>query len=102
MARKKKKAETPAEKEEREFLELSWAHGERSNFVPGRELVSACRAIWARRLMAMGNPCTSTQQEPWRNYGECSGNGLCGYDPDGVGSWGKHVRQWEDRDDPID
>lgn len=34
----------------------------------------------------------------WRSGPRCAGGGS-GIDLDGVGSWGKHVRQWEDRDD---
>lgn len=101
--RKKTKAEIEAEqREEDERKELAelWAQGESTNFVPGRVLLASIRAIKSRQAwIANGSPRRSVQQEPWRNYGECSGNGLCGYDPDGVGSWGRHVRQWEDRDD---
>mgnify|MGYP006921344987 CR=1 FL=1 len=103
-APKKTKAQIEAEQheeEERKELAALWAQGEATNFVPGRELMAAIRRIKSHRVwVANGSPMRSVQQEPWRNYGECVGGGISGHDDiDGVGSWGKHVRQWEDRDD---
>lgn len=34
----------------------------------------------------------------WR-YRDTGGMSAVGYDVDGYGSWGRHVRQWEDRED---
>ena len=87
------------EQEEAEELAALWAGGQHSNFVPGRYVVASARAIKAHRAwVARGCPIKSTVKTPWTNYGECSG-GPSTIDIDGVGSWGKHVRQYEDRDD---
>lgn len=102
--RKKTKAEIEAEQreeDERKQLAEWWSQGERSKFVPGRELVSAARAIKSHhRFVANGSPwCGPSNVGTWRNFGECCGTSFRSDDIDGVGSWGRHVRQWEDRDD---
>lgn len=40
-----------------------------------------------------------TEDLPWHCWGECCGGTSITPDIDGSGSWGRHVRMYEDRDD---